>query len=147
MDTLSPSIRDLARRLLAAEAASQSAGELRVPEAVRVFEKLRVSLTRFAGVDGFTALLRRALSLARAEVPAMHSITTKADGSPEGLAEFAADAGNSGVGGDDAAAAIIAHLLGLLVIFIGEPLMVRLVREAWPDASWDESHSKIGTAS
>ena len=136
MDTPSPSTRDLARRLLAVEAASQSAAEPRVHEAVRVCEKLRVSLTRFAGVDGFTALLRRALALARAEVPALHGITEKADGSLEGLEKVAADAGNSGVGGGDAAVAITAHLLWLLVTFIGEPLTVRLVREAWPDASW-----------
>src|SRR5687767_10950376 len=55
MDTPSPSTRDLARRLLAIEAASQSAANPRVHEAVRVFEKLRVSLTRFAGADAFTA--------------------------------------------------------------------------------------------
>ena len=92
-------------------------------------------LTRFAGADGFAALLRRALALARAEVPSLHGITVKADGSMEGLEELAADAPNVGV---DAAVAITAHLLGLLVTFIGEPLTVRLVREAWPDTSWDK---------
>ena len=30
---------------------------------------------------------------------------------------------------------VVAHLLGLLVTFIGEPLTLRLVRDAWPDAS------------
>ena len=138
MDTPSPSIRDLARRLLAAEAASQSTAEPRVQAAVRVCEKLRVSLTRFAGVDGFAALLRRALALAREEVPALHVITEKTDGSLEGLEKFVADAGNSGVGGSDAAVAITVHLLWLLVTFIGEPLTVRLAREAWPDASLDK---------
>jgi hypothetical protein len=137
MDKPSPSTRDLARRLLATEAASQSAADPRVHEAVRVCKKLRVSLTRFAGADGFTALLRRALVLARAEVPALHGITEKADGSLEGLEEIAADAPNVAL---DAAVAITAHLLGLLVTFIGEPLTMRLVREAWPDASWDESY-------
>ncbi len=33
------------------------------------------------------------------------------------------------------------HLLGLLVTFIGEPLTLALVREAWPDISLDEPHS------
>jgi hypothetical protein len=138
MDTPSPSIRDLARRLLAMEAASQSAADPRVHEGVRVCEKLRVSLTRFAGVDGFTALLRRALALARAEVPALHGTPETAAGSMDGLEKVAAEGGNSGVGGGDAAVAITAHLLGLLVTFIGEPLTVRLAREAWPDASLDE---------
>jgi hypothetical protein len=131
-------MRDLARRLLAVEAASQSATDPRVPEAVRVVEKLRVSLTRFAGADGMTALLRRALALAKAEVPALHGITVKADGSVEGLEKVAADAPNSGDRGGDAAVAILAHLLGLLGTFIGEPLTVRLAREAWPDVSLDE---------
>ena len=129
-------MRDLARRLLAAEAASQSAAEPRVPDAVRVCEKLRVSLTRFAGADGFTALLRRALALARAEVPALHCVTEKGDGTLEGFDELAADAHDVG---RDAAMAITAHLLGLLVTFIGEPLTVRLVREAWPEASLDNN--------
>ena len=105
---------------------------------LRVFDKLRGCLTRFGGVDGYTALLRRALVLARAEVPALHRLTDKADGSLEGLEAVAADAGNSEVGGGPAAVAITAHLLGLLVTFIGEPLTVPLVREAGPDASLGE---------
>jgi len=121
--------------LLAEEAASQSAAGSRVHEAVRVCEKLRFSITRIAGADGFTALLRRALALARAEVPALHSITEKADGSLEGLDKLAAEARDVAV---DAGVAITAHLLGLLVTFIGEPLTARLVREAWPDASLGE---------
>ena len=131
----SASMRDLARRLLAVEAASQSAADPHGHEAVRVCEKLRVSLTRFAGADGFAALLRRALALARAEVPALHSVKVKPDGSLEGLEELAAMRATAGA---EAAVAITAHLLGLLVTFIGEPLTLRLVREAWPDASLDE---------
>lgn len=103
-------------------------------EAQRVCEKLQVSLTQFAGEDGFTALLRRALALARADVPAMQAVRLKQDCTLEGIDALAADATN---GGADAAVALIAHLLGLLVTFIGEPLTLRLVREAWPDGSLD----------
>jgi hypothetical protein len=135
MDIASPSTRDLARRLLAVEAASKSASDVQVHEAVRVCEKLRVSLTRFAGADGFTSLLRRALALARADFPSLQTATLKTDGCLEGLDVLAADRAN---GGPDAGVAIIVHLLGLLVTFIGEPLTVRLVREAWPEASLAE---------
>ena len=138
MDMPSPSIRDLARRLLAVEAASASAAHPRARAAVRVFERLRVSLTRFAGADGHTALLRRALALARAEFPALHLLNLKADGSLDGLEKGAAQTGDSGVGDDNAAIALTAHLLGLLVTFIGEPLTLRLVRDAWPAASFDD---------
>jgi len=134
MDTPSPSMLDLARRLLALEAASRSATETRAHEAVRVCEKLGASLTRFAGAEGFTALLRRALALARANVPSLQTVKVTADGRLEGLEEFAADAQNGAI---EATTAITAHLLGLLATFIGEPLMLRLVREAWPDASFD----------
>ena len=99
---------------------------------MRVCEKLRISLTRFVGADGFTALLRRALALARADVPSLQTVKVTADGRLEGLEEFAADSENAGV---EAATAITAHLLGLLVTFIGEPLTLRLVREAWPDVA------------
>jgi len=130
----------VARRLLAVEAASPSAAHPRAHEAVRVCEKLRASLTRFAGVEGFTALLRRALALARADVPSLQTVTLKPDGSLEGCEVLADDATN---GGPEAAVAIIAHLLGLLVTFIGKPFTLRLVREAWPDTSLNEQHSKI----
>ena len=129
-------MRDLARRLLAVEAASQTATDPHVHEAVRVCEKLRISLTRFAGADGFASLLRRALALARAEVPSLQTVHGQARRSLEGLEELAADADERV--GVEAAVAITAHLLGLLVTFIGEPLTLRLVREAWPDASLDE---------
>lgn len=132
MDTPFPSLRDLARRLLALEAASQTATDATLPEAVRVLEKLRSSLSRIAGPEGFTALLRRALALARADVPALDAVQIGPDGRLEGLEELLAGADNAGA---DAATAITTHLLGLLVTFVGEPLTLRLVREAWPDAS------------
>ncbi|CAN5491222.1 hypothetical protein BH09PLA1_BH09PLA1_02540 [soil metagenome] len=134
MDSPSASFRDLAQRLLAIEAASNRDADPQVHEAVRVCEKLQVSLTRFAGADGFTSLLRRALALARAEVPAMRTVEFKPDCALEGIGTLAADTTN---GGADAPVGIIAHLLGLLVTFIGEPITLRLVREAWPDTSLD----------
>ena len=104
-------------------------------EAVRVCEKLRISLIRLAGPDAFTSLLRRALALARADIPALQAIAPRADGSLEGLEALVADVTN---GGSDAAVEIIAHLLGLLITFIGTPLTLRIVGEVWPAASLDE---------
>ncbi len=135
MEMASALSRDLARRLLAVEAASKSAPDAHVDEAVRVCEKLRISLTRFAGSDAFTSILRRALTLARADFPSVETVKVKPDGSLEGLEALAVDATS---GGPEAAVAITAHLLGLLVTFIGEPLTLRLVRDAWFDGSLDE---------
>jgi hypothetical protein len=131
-DTQSASMQGLARRLLAVEAASQTAAGSHVYEGVRVCEKLQISVTRFAGSDGFAALLRRALALARAGNPSLQSVKLKPDGSLEGCEAIAVEAAN---GGPEGVVAIIAHLLGLLETFVGEPFTLRLVREAWPDAS------------
>jgi len=136
MEPTSPSTRILARRLLALEAASPRAAGARVQhDAVRVCEKLRISLTRFAGAEGFASLLRRTMALARAEVPSLNRITVTPDCSMDGLEALAA---NDTDGGAEAALAITAHLLELLVTFIGRPLTLRLVREAWPDEPLDE---------
>ena len=130
----SASIRALARRLLAVEAASQSTTDAHSLEAVRVCEKLRISLAKMVGPDGYIALLRRALTLAGAEVPALQTVKVGANGSLEGLEQLAADASN---GGPDAAVAIPTYLLALLVTFIGEHLTLRLVRNTWPDELLD----------
>jgi hypothetical protein len=95
-------------------------------EMLRVLEKLRLSLTQFVGADGFTALLRRALVLARSDFPSLQIARVTPDGRLEGIEEHAKK-------GVEAATAITAHLLGLLVTFIGEPLTFRLIRNVWPD--------------
>lgn len=147
MDTPPPTTRELARRLLAASHTASDSSHAPVRGAMLVSDRLRVSLTRFAGADGFTSLLRRALVLASVEVPSLQNVKVGADGHLDGLEKIAAHADNGsgravGVQGE-AAVAILAHLLGLLVTFIGEPLTLRLVREAWPDISFDEFHSRI----
>ena len=87
----------------------------------------------FPGV--FTSLLRRALALARADFPALQTVRLTPDGSLEGCEALAVDATN---GGPEAELAITAHLLGLLVTFIGKPFTLSLVREAGFDTSLDE---------
>ncbi len=135
MDSPSSSMRDLARRLLAA---CQTASGSPADEAAVVVEKLRLTLIKFAGTDGFTSLMRRALVLARADVPALKFVKIDAEGRLEGLEQIVADQATN-----EAAVAITSHLLGLLVTFIGEPLTVGLVRAAWPDTSLNDEHSRI----
>ena len=140
MNPPSSSLRDMARRLLAVEAA-KFPSQPHDGAAVRVCEKFRLALTRFAGADGFTSLLRRAVALARSEIPELQGISVSSGGSLEGLDRLASGDWKPGSGWDgrtEAAVAITAQLLALLVTFIGRPLTLRLVREAWPDASLDE---------
>ena len=128
MEKPSTSIWELSRRLLAAEAELRTAADSH--EAVLVCEKLRVSLTRLAGAEGFTALMRRSLVLAQADVPALKDAKLGADGCVDGF-ELNGDAADAGT-------ALTAHFLWLLVTFVGEPIALRLVREAWPDVIMDD---------
>ncbi len=135
MSTASPEIQDLARRLLAIEAERDNSSSARVDVAMRVIEELRLRLIRLAGVDGFRSLLSRALTLAKAEVPSLNIVQVRADGSLEGFdgivqRQEAGAAWQAGI-------VLVAHLLELLVTFIGAPLTLRLVRDKWPDASMD----------
>src|SRR6185369_2629253 len=101
---------------------------------------LGTSMMKFAGAEGFASLLRRALVLASEEEPALQSVKVGAGGRLEGMEQLAADK-VACPAGDEPAVAVISHFLELLVTFIGEPLTLRLVREAWNDISPDEWHS------
>lgn len=139
MSRASPEIEDLARRLLALEAARGNSSAARADAAAQVIEELRLHLIKLAGVAGFRSLLSRALTLAKAEAPSLNIVQIRADGSLEGFdgiegsreLEVGAGAGQAGI-------VLVANLLELLMTFIGEPLTLRLVRVTWPDASMDE---------
>jgi hypothetical protein len=76
-------------------------------------------------------LLRRALALARADVPSLQTTNVVADGRLERTGESPELEGKD----IEEAIAITRHLLGLLVIFIGESLTLRLIHKAFPDAT------------
>jgi hypothetical protein len=118
---------------LAAEAANEAVPGALGGAAVRVCERLRTALGKLAGPEGTAALLRRALALARLEVPALETVNVTTDGRLQGLEKVA-----DGDHGEEAASEIIAHLLHLLDTFIGRSLTLRLVRNAWPDVSFDD---------
>jgi hypothetical protein len=135
MSTASPEIQDLARRLLAFAAADDNSSDAGVDVAARVIEELRLRLIKLAGVDGFRSLLSRALTQAKAEVPSLNIVQIRSDGSVEG---FDGIEGSHVTGAaTQAGTVLVAHLLELLVTFIGAPLTLSLVRDKWPDASMD----------
>ena len=134
-----PLMSDLARRVLAS---SQTPSDPHDHEVVIAIKKLRLSLTRFAGADGFASLLRRALTLARAGMPSLQGVKIGPDGHLVGFDQIATDSPKAGI---EEAVAITAQLLGLLTCFIGAPLTLRLLREAWPGIALDELYSTIET--
>ena len=124
MSAAPPPIRNFAGRLIALEAARAGPPVADGREAARVCEKLGVPLARLAGIDGFRSLLSRAAAMAKSDLPAPPAVRVGADGALEGLD-----------GNGEAGLAVVAHLLGLLVTFIGEPLALRLVRDTWPEST------------
>ncbi len=114
-----PTTRELARRLLAYEAAGTAKADAQA--VCRVCDKLRRPLTTLAGAAGFHSLLARALTLAKQESPLLGAWEVKSDGSLQGQNGEAAQSG----------AVLIAQLIGLMITFIGESLTLRLLHDVW----------------
>jgi hypothetical protein len=143
--------RELARRLLIYESEADKSSAPEAPPTLRVYEKLRQSLSAFAGVAGFQSLAFRALALARSEDPGFSEARVTEDGTVEGLGEIAHQINFSKVASGDpsseAGIILIARLLGLLHMFLGEALTASLLRATWPGAALDDRNSEKGRKS
>jgi hypothetical protein len=140
--TISGSIsRRLAERLLAHEATLRGSPDSGSPELnalalLRVCNKLRLFIGALAGSAGFHSLLSRALILAKAQAPpGLNQVHINPDGSLDGLNELHEEYS------PEAGVTLIAQLLELLITFVGENLMVRLVLDACPDLTLDDTNS------
>ena len=131
MNRATPRMRDIAGRLIAFEARGIKSSGTRTPAACRVGEKLRPQLAALMGNVGFSALQSRALALANGQFSWLRAVHVKADGGFQGL--DAVDAQIDPGEFFEGCVVLFAHLLGLLVTFIGEELTLRLVSEAWPE--------------
>jgi hypothetical protein len=149
MTTPPRKMRDLARNLVTREANAAGTSEPEEEAALRVYEKLRQALGKFAGVAGFQSLASRALALARLEDPGFSGAQVNADGSLQGLDEIELQIGIDKDQAHERPAGergilLIARLLGLLLIFLGEALTLSLLRSMWPGASLDDLNSGNG---
>jgi hypothetical protein len=134
-----PAVRRLGQRLLLLEVEQGEVGVDGRPAATavaaaaeRAARKLGQPLARLVGVAGCQALLTRALHLAGREWPFLEGARAVAApaGGLEGLGEALQGADPAQV--RDALASLLAHLVWLLVTFIGGDLALHTVREAWP---------------
>lgn len=138
-------ILGLVRRLLTHEAAGNQDQEALIKAAERASDKLRAHLSNRIGQEGFRTLLARALSLTTPQFPHLSAVRVGADGSLVGL-RGAAGRGSGEVQDSETqkavvegAVALVAHLLALLVTFIGEDLTLRLISAVWPDLGLDDA--------
>ncbi len=125
-------VGELARRLVEHEAGGSPAPSASVAAAEAACRRLKDDLIDLLGRGGVSALMGRALNLAKRERPLLAGVTldTESDACFTGLADAVA------AGTDEeaaaAAAAVLAHLLGLLIILVGEELGMQPVHKFWP---------------
>ena len=128
-------MQNFAKRLILSEA-NGSRSEIKDATAFRAIDKLRPHLATLMGNAGFRALLSRALALATMEVPLLRAVQVLADGTLEGLDKLEAKVVQDEI--FEGRVELLAQLLGLMVTFIGEALMLQVVREVWPKLSLNE---------
>jgi hypothetical protein len=95
--------------------------------ATRMCTELRAGLTRWVGAMGYRALIDQALLLARAEHPALGSLSCHGEDQP---ATTAAVRAHSAAEVRDGMVALVATLVDLLGRIVGEEMAVALVNQA-----------------
>jgi hypothetical protein len=141
MNRANAKTRDFAKLLVAYEARDAGTAGASVGS-FPVLEKLRPHLTAFMGDGGYRALLLRCLALATAEVPLLQSTHVAVDGRLEGF--DALETGPDEEAIIEGRLAVVSHLIGLLVAFIGEKLTHQLVWEVWPKLDAGDLNLKAG---
>ena len=120
-------IKKLAEYLLGFETDAPIVAQSKSASTYRVCEKLRHPISTLAGSAGFRALLMRSVAVARVECQILKAVRVESDGTLGGLESLSPEEAH------EAGPILIAHLLGLLVTFIGSALTIQLVMEQWPD--------------
>jgi len=130
MNRATPQTRSVAKRLMVIETGGNNSSVADATAAFPVTAKLYPHLANLMGQGGVRALFARALQLATAEIPWLRGLHVKAGGDLEGLAALRrqVDRGEFLEG----EVVVLAHLLELLVAFIGPNLTSRLLGEIWP---------------
>ena len=127
MNRTTPKLRIYAERLTAHEMRRNASSKPNPTAAFVVIEKLSPHFSALMGVAGFRALISRALVLANPEIAWLGDLRVREDGSFEGLNELEAQANPEEItaGG----IVLLARVVGLLVIFIGEDLTLHLLSD------------------
>ena len=130
MNRATPQLRSLAKHLIVSETLRNKSSKAKNPAAFHhVTERLRPHLSTLLGNAGFRTLLSRALAVATVEVLWLRAVQVQGDGVLEGLDELRPQLKPAEF--LEGRVVLLAHLLGLLVAFMGTSLTVRLMNEIW----------------
>jgi hypothetical protein len=127
-------LRRLALKVVAQDGARAASAESIAAAALRAYNDLARVAAPLIGQGGVDSLTGRALHVAQREYPWL--VQAREPDQAEGpFAQVVASLKQQDPAvATEAAGAVFATLMGLLVTFIGEPLTARLLRKAWPDA-------------
>ena len=126
-------LRELAHRLVVYEAGGSSNPATIATAAARACHRIDDELQPMLGRRGMFALMQRALSLAKREHPLLAEVVLEPERSST-WAKLAEDlASGTAMEAAAAGASTLAHLLGLLVLLLGQDLGMLPVRKLWPD--------------
>ncbi len=143
MSEIPPRLFDFARRLLRRELDKDKDGASSgfIGAVDQACGALHERLAPLISSAGFQTLFGRAVQLASRDFPFLSSVTVAANTrcSLSGLPVAAQGRAPEEVA--DALTAVLAHFIWLLVIFIGENLGLRKVRELWPEVPFDTRDS------
>jgi hypothetical protein len=136
-----PTIIEFAERLLRHEAEEADTTTGLAAGLQRICHALNVRLSPLISSSGFQALFARALRLATRDFPFLTTVQLSVNGDCTLSGLPGALAGRTPVEGREALTAVLAQFIWLLVIFIGENLGLRKVREVWPEVPFGRNHS------
>jgi hypothetical protein len=128
-------MRKFAERLIKNETWS-NADPLGVTPIFLVTEKLRTPLSTLMGKAGYRAILSRALTLAKTEVDWLGQVHVGPDGQLQGIGEQTSALTPAQLA--ESQLVLVAHLLTLLVTFVGPALTVQLIHDIWPTVVTDD---------
>lgn len=126
-----PKLQEVARRLITSQMGANRQPHELVSVAVSIFETLLTTLSPVVGTFGSQALLGRSLTLTTTAFPCY--------GEVRGAEHALLDAVGACLRKQEpdvameATVALLTAYMDLLATFIGEPLTMRLLQEAWPD--------------
>lgn len=123
----------LARRLLEHEAGGARDADSLAAAVEGACRKLSDELETLVGRGGVTALLGRAVSLAKREFPYLAAVRLQADAPLSFAALRESLQGRTPAEAQAASTSVLANLLGLLTNLLGEDLGLRPVMSVWPN--------------
>lgn len=141
MREIDPEPREWAQKLLYHEAnARQGVAEL-VEAADQVCVRLREQLSPLIGLEGMSAVLRRAVRMSQDDFEFLKGVEVprESNGCLKGLREGAQGRSPNEV--RDGLVSVIGHTLWLLVTFVGRDLTLRQLRRMWPGVALESTSS------